>query len=91
MLSPWDDCEQQVQLLKDGGDHVVTGIDVFMPPDGDDDRISVGFRTATGMLRVRLPRDQVIGLAQALLRLTERRISEGDGDDDFSARQVCRP
>jgi hypothetical protein len=83
MLNPWDGCGQQVRLLRDGGEHVVTGIDVFMPPDDDpdDDRFAIGFQTATGRtLRVRLPGEQLVALGETLLRLAEaRRCLRQDG------------
>jgi hypothetical protein len=83
MLNPWDGCEQEGRLLRDGGEHVVIGIDVLTPPDDDpdDDRFAIGFRTATGrILRVRMPGDQLVPLGELLLRLADaRRCLNQDG------------
>jgi hypothetical protein len=73
MLSPWDDQEQAIRLVRDGGEHVVTGIEVYTSDDPDDDRFAIGFQTADRTLRVRLPGDQLAMLGQTLLDLAERR------------------
>jgi hypothetical protein len=82
MLNPWDGREQKVRLLRDGGEHVVIGVEVLTPPDDlDDDRFAIGFHTATGgTLRVRLPGEQLVALGETLLRLADaRRCLRQDG------------
>jgi hypothetical protein len=83
MLNPWDGGERQVRLLRDEGEHLIIGIDVFTPRDNDpdDDRFSIGFQTATGRtLRVRLPGEQLVALGETLLRLADaRRCLRQDG------------
>jgi hypothetical protein len=82
MVNPWDGCGHEIRLLRDGGEHVVIGIEVFTPPadDSDDDRFSIGFQTATGgTLRVRLPGEQLAALGKVLLNLVEERRWQQDG------------
>jgi hypothetical protein len=49
MVNPWDGCRHEIRLLRDGGEHVVIGIEVLTPPDDDldDNRFAIGFQTAT--------------------------------------------
>jgi hypothetical protein len=82
MVNPWDGCGHEIRLRRDGGEHVVVGIEVFTPDDDpDDDRFAIGFHTATGgTLRVRLPGEQLVALGETLLRLADaRRCLRQDG------------
>jgi hypothetical protein len=78
MLSPWDDQEQanQIQVIRDEGEHIVVGISVTTPRDADSDdcRFGLEFRTAGGRtLRLRLPVEQLAALGHVLLDLAELR------------------
>jgi hypothetical protein len=85
--SPWD--QSELKVLRDE-EHCVVGVTVTAPADGDP-RFAIGFRTSTGRtLRVRLPNEQLIELAETLLRIAGRRadqnpevieISRGDRDE----------
>ena len=88
MEAPWDGCQhEQVTLLRsadalpptsDGGEHVVTGIHIFMG-DPDDPRFAIGFQTLAGRcLRVRLPADQLEAIGRVLLELAGERRLHGD-------------
>jgi hypothetical protein len=73
MLNPWDGNGQRIELVQDTT-HEIVGIQVYTPDDPDDDRFSIGFRTADGRtLKVRLPGDQLTELGNVLLRLAEAR------------------
>jgi hypothetical protein len=83
--SPWD--QGEVRLLKDSGDHLVTGIAVLSPRD-DDPRFALQFETSAGrVLRLRLPDDRLVQLGTLLLQLAQaqRRVrSTDDGGEDGS-------
>jgi hypothetical protein len=83
MPNPWDQTEQ-VRLLHDDGDHVVTAISVLAPEGStdDDSRFALQFETSAGrILRLRLPDDQLVRLGTLLLQLAEARRSLRAQDD----------
>jgi hypothetical protein len=68
--SPWD--QGELKVLRDE-EHCVVGVTVTAPADGDP-RFAIGFQTSSGRtLRVRLPNEQLIELAETLLRVAEAR------------------
>jgi hypothetical protein len=75
MLNPWDDQEQAIKLVRDEGEHIVSGIAVTTPDeDADDLRFGLEFTTTGGRcLRLRLPVSQLAALGSCLLDLAERR------------------